>query len=1134
MDKTEVWRILGIERTKDEAAIKDAYRQKLTENHPEDHPEGFKQLRNAYEAAIQMCKEAEEERDETDPVTQWTDEISEIYRNFDKRRDIDVWRKALESDVCTSLYTVSEVSERLLTFLMDHYRISPEIMSLLSAHFSWEESREDLCQIFPENFVGYIFGIIESGIYFRHDYFEAPPYADIDAYLDIANALRYSVEAEDFDQARQYLDKLDAFDIFHPYVELERIKCLLEEGKIELADEKAESLIHRYPEDFFVQEGKANVLWKQGCKEDAMIYYRKMDQERPDYLLPKLREIEYSVYQKNYHQSKELYYKLLKDYYYECMRTFDYEAVFAPIIDEINKHLIPELEEKLKEGIITEKERIDLGWCYYESDRNKEALSFLFSFYPGDEIRRKYYKLRGIVNYHLEKYEQAIMDLEVWLSETSGEMVTPEFEMDEEGKEKLSHRELERKRRSYQTDVSQIFQMIAFAYNELGEKEDSIKLIQKAIEFNPTDLHLYMNYIYFLSKEKRYPKIIELCNKSMEEYGEEKSLLLQRAIAYYEIEKYPEANLDLERIAEIDDAPIPAVYVKRLQVLTHYGMHEEYRSILEEFKEHFPQEESVRLYEVRYLRLCGNVAEAIGELDELIEEGTQNEGEWKPWEIAAVYYEKYLCICEEIDKKEQWTEAMNCIDRALLKDPDNIEYILRKGYLLEYHQEKQGCSAAESLYRKTLEKFPDQINMLMALGILQYHLGEFEDALGCFKRVMELYPGYQKNAYLYASYILEESYRLDEAVEVMNQKIKLDRKDSDYLVRATFLMEAMRLDEALEDCLHIAEKLPDNAEVYCLLGMIYNLLQEKSLAETNFERSIELLEDHFRGYNPFYHLIRFYMMNKKYKEAIEIAKLAQERFNHPLWAAEKKVEALTILGYFDQAISEVKLQFVYVEDTYQDISLTFALAGVYAAMGDDVKAEKILLEKYSSYRDDVVMITKMANFYRFQLNNLEYSLKAHRKVYELMPEHKQNLIDMYSCIWHLIKKEEERRFSLFSGGRKKKLLQDQEIYLLRIQMLKEKIKKQEHPFTQGCLIAEEAMVSFYSNKIEEAERLALESLKFPACTLCNAYQSPDAYFILGLVEVQRGHRERAVQYISKALDAEPLNRFYQKILKSLN
>ena len=56
MNRTEAFLVLGIEATKEEKAIKNAYREKLATTNPEDDPESFKRLRGAYEEACRYAR----------------------------------------------------------------------------------------------------------------------------------------------------------------------------------------------------------------------------------------------------------------------------------------------------------------------------------------------------------------------------------------------------------------------------------------------------------------------------------------------------------------------------------------------------------------------------------------------------------------------------------------------------------------------------------------------------------------------------------------------------------------------------------------------------------------------------------------------------------------------------------------------------------------------------------------------------------------------------------------------------------------------------------------------------------------------------------------------------------------------
>lgn len=64
----EFWKVLDIPRDADEREIKKAYRVKLKQHHPEDDPEGFKQVRQAYEHALDYQKNRVDQVEPSDEV----------------------------------------------------------------------------------------------------------------------------------------------------------------------------------------------------------------------------------------------------------------------------------------------------------------------------------------------------------------------------------------------------------------------------------------------------------------------------------------------------------------------------------------------------------------------------------------------------------------------------------------------------------------------------------------------------------------------------------------------------------------------------------------------------------------------------------------------------------------------------------------------------------------------------------------------------------------------------------------------------------------------------------------------------------------------------------------------------------
>ena len=66
MEKELVFHILEVKEVKDERAVKAAYMKKLRATNPEDDPEGFKRLREAYEQAIVYARTPKEEEEGPD------------------------------------------------------------------------------------------------------------------------------------------------------------------------------------------------------------------------------------------------------------------------------------------------------------------------------------------------------------------------------------------------------------------------------------------------------------------------------------------------------------------------------------------------------------------------------------------------------------------------------------------------------------------------------------------------------------------------------------------------------------------------------------------------------------------------------------------------------------------------------------------------------------------------------------------------------------------------------------------------------------------------------------------------------------------------------------------------------------
>ena len=129
MEKHEVWKVLGIDETKDTDAIKKVYHEKLKSVNPEDDQVGFMRLREAYENALAYA-EQKDDADDADAqdafealkdgseVDRFIYRMNLLYVDVDSRRDEAEWQSLMDSyedDLD------GELQERVLVYIMDHH-----------------------------------------------------------------------------------------------------------------------------------------------------------------------------------------------------------------------------------------------------------------------------------------------------------------------------------------------------------------------------------------------------------------------------------------------------------------------------------------------------------------------------------------------------------------------------------------------------------------------------------------------------------------------------------------------------------------------------------------------------------------------------------------------------------------------------------------------------------------------------------------------------------------------------------------------------------------------------------------------------------------------------------------------------
>ncbi len=248
------WGLLKIELTKDVSEITKAYRAELRKTNPEDDPEGFKELRAAYEAALEYAKEDEEENDNKTGIDRWIDSVEHIYKDFEKRIDENCWKDLLADSVCESIEDGETAFERLMTFLMDNFRLPQNVWKVLDARFDLQARHDELCEKWPSEFIDYV---IVPGINNKEliPYYMFDPGKNADE-CDQLISLYCNAFSESDDNALDIIKKADGLSESHPYIKALKNYLIVQakgaESEKALADQ--EKLYHSFLEDNCIRD----------------------------------------------------------------------------------------------------------------------------------------------------------------------------------------------------------------------------------------------------------------------------------------------------------------------------------------------------------------------------------------------------------------------------------------------------------------------------------------------------------------------------------------------------------------------------------------------------------------------------------------------------------------------------------------------------------------------------------------------------------------------------------------------------------------------------------------------------------------------------------------------------------------
>jgi len=344
-----IWNILGIDPSGDSSVIKRAYAKRLKLHHPEDDPEGYQRLREAYDQALKQAKRqsersvdrivSEETEDrqehrhasaarrflilpEQDQVplspehrlNEFMDKVKTVYQNFKLRIDTENWLQLLNDDVLWNVNLQRSVYERMLFFLESHPYLPRSAWQLLEGGFRWKEKALEDREWFSKHYPNVFMYAVKDQRYatsLRYSYLADAGDIDYDAFLHYrAMALR-SLKDDDLQTAEDMLNK--AFEMFSGDPDLLRLQGEFYFRTEDLSRALAafEHCIRIAPDDKDSYFYRARIYYKQDKPADAIrdLVYLLSEMPENAQLLSLLGKCHLKSGQLN--RAREIYHRIL-------------------------------------------------------------------------------------------------------------------------------------------------------------------------------------------------------------------------------------------------------------------------------------------------------------------------------------------------------------------------------------------------------------------------------------------------------------------------------------------------------------------------------------------------------------------------------------------------------------------------------------------------------------------------------------------------------------------------------------------------------------------------------------------------------------------------------------------------------
>ncbi len=853
MDEAKVFAVLGIERTQDEDAIKNAYRQKLHTVNPEDDPEGFKQLRAAYESAMELIAQAGKEDEETDetPSGLFVRKASALYHSLAKRQDESAWRALFAEPEFLDLEEEENCREKMVVFLMKHCYFPTQVWKELDRGLQITADRDKFYEKFPKDFIDFVVRKVERGEDFEFEQLTGPDDADLDGWIFLFSKAGREENEKNYEAMAQTLQEAKEKQISHPALSIMEARLCLAKGETAQGDAIVEALLQGdFADTLNVRYQSAEYFWESGSKDRAAEIYLRIRSEDKKHYMANRRLAQWYRERQEWTTAKECINVIL---------AYPLDEEGKELVNGVNAGLSRALEEKLAQNPADLKARMDLGWCYLQDEEPEKAMELMEHITPDAASEKDYANLMGKVFYYGKRYDRAVPLIGRWISLLTEQMPT-EGQEREDDHERLA---------TGHSMLAQIHQEEA-KEKEGTERDEAFLLVMRELDaakeahYNPGQD--YARALAYLEWEK-YEECRTICEELKEKYPDFAAafMLHQKASAklfdagsvigdYFALRQLqPDYAGSWELAAEV------YYQVKRTEELDR---------LLADAEENNIRTACLKKY--RFFRM----ADQAQKKEELIQalsfaESIGQEGKEEGWSVAeqADFLSDRARNYWRIDENDT---ALSLIDQAIALFPEKLMYAYIKAGI---KKDLKQYAEALKLYLSCKEDYDETAHFYANVGECYYRLNQVREALPYLKKSVELNPDNPACCtWIERIYRIEMERKnsledMEEAVRYASLMVEHRGSSFDYIERGLLYVLAQDYETAAQDFVRAAEADSADPFAYSNLARMYRLLNRLPEAEEQAKQAIAHMEQDPAPYH--YEMLgRVYWQMHRYEDAL--------------------------------------------------------------------------------------------------------------------------------------------------------------------------------------------------------------------------------------------------------------------------